>query len=639
MKEAFWGVLIVILGLFGIVIINIFQNITVGNDRTYYLLKETTEAAAIDAIDLTYYRLNGEIRIVTDKFVENFTRRFAENLGDYGNYYIIVEDINETPPKVSVKVKTSITSLEGDTFGISNRIDGIIETKYTIDKITEFLGITYEEWINRDNVNISEEEDACSITTYGSEELECITGDLEFVAWGETGIVKTACDDEIYGEESREVTYKICECGKWTEKTEEVESTPVKRSNQYVYNWLFEKEGEIRDIYETDITRVYLEDCTTGIEIYVPKDLTKKEPSNDNSEYEICPSGGITINQGSTIILHANYIPEDSSNRTVYWTNSNKDVLTIQSSNPLTDSGYSKAGITGEKIGTTIITATTTNGKKATCKVEVVDGEVDSVDCEDKTITVGSSSTMTSTYEPYTANNTEFTWSSSNTSVGTINSDTGVVTGKSAGTSTITVTAENGETGTCTLKVNESKVCYLASEVGSYWQHRVVTFPDGAEFFLVCTEYEENPKDEELQENEEITIGYETGNFTNVTKEMIIYYEDCTKNYSLVPGDTQTVKYYEWECLPKKPDKCYKVLAGTYTYTPLVKEYTGTYTCKTHIITTVLVEEVDKKCAHWEIVGLNPADLVGDINVNYVDGYVCPDGMYSSEGGKYCCYN
>ena len=40
MKEAFWGVLIVILGIFGIVCINLFQNVTVDNDKVYYVLKE-----------------------------------------------------------------------------------------------------------------------------------------------------------------------------------------------------------------------------------------------------------------------------------------------------------------------------------------------------------------------------------------------------------------------------------------------------------------------------------------------------------------------------------------------------------------------------------------------------------------------
>ena len=66
MKEAFWGVLIIVLGLFGIVVINIFQNVTVDNDRVYYLIKESTEASAFDALDLTYYRLSGNLRIVED---------------------------------------------------------------------------------------------------------------------------------------------------------------------------------------------------------------------------------------------------------------------------------------------------------------------------------------------------------------------------------------------------------------------------------------------------------------------------------------------------------------------------------------------------------------------------------------------
>ena len=32
----------------------------------------------IDAIDMDYYRESGELKIIKDKFVESFTRRFAE---------------------------------------------------------------------------------------------------------------------------------------------------------------------------------------------------------------------------------------------------------------------------------------------------------------------------------------------------------------------------------------------------------------------------------------------------------------------------------------------------------------------------------------------------------------------------------
>ena len=122
MKEAFWGILIVMLGLVGIVIVNIFQNVTIGNDQTYYLLKESAEAASYDAIDLAYYRLNGDIRMVEDKFVENFTRRFAQNIGNNGNYYISVQEITGQPPRISIKVSTGITSLQLSLIHISQGI-------------------------------------------------------------------------------------------------------------------------------------------------------------------------------------------------------------------------------------------------------------------------------------------------------------------------------------------------------------------------------------------------------------------------------------------------------------------------------------------------------------------------------------
>ena len=68
MKEAFWGVLIIMLGLFGIVIINVFQKATTTNDEVYYVIKEATEAAMIESVDIAYYRLTGDVKIVKEKF-------------------------------------------------------------------------------------------------------------------------------------------------------------------------------------------------------------------------------------------------------------------------------------------------------------------------------------------------------------------------------------------------------------------------------------------------------------------------------------------------------------------------------------------------------------------------------------------
>ena len=99
-------------------------------------MKETTEAAMYDAFDLSSYRYDGTIRINQEKFIENFLRRFAENASLAHTYKIDIYDVNETPPKVSIKLSTSdgttSTNVTGEniTFSIVNRIDAILETKY-----------------------------------------------------------------------------------------------------------------------------------------------------------------------------------------------------------------------------------------------------------------------------------------------------------------------------------------------------------------------------------------------------------------------------------------------------------------------------------------------------------------------------
>jgi hypothetical protein len=113
-----------------------------------------------DSIDLTAYRIGvgkdndgvtrdsdptsmhcmegipGTIRIVREKFVESFTRRFAESANLNRHYRIIIHDIDECPPKVSI----SLVATERFSFvqffnvyydadsNIVNNITGIIET-------------------------------------------------------------------------------------------------------------------------------------------------------------------------------------------------------------------------------------------------------------------------------------------------------------------------------------------------------------------------------------------------------------------------------------------------------------------------------------------------------------------------------
>ena len=133
MRESFWGVFIIGTGVVLLSVIYIFQSITNTDEHNYNLLKETTEAAMVDALDLAYYHNYGEIRINREKFVENFTRRFAENANLSRTYVIEIYDVNEIPPKVSIKVSgnDALAKYQSDEgtidFTISNKLDAILE--------------------------------------------------------------------------------------------------------------------------------------------------------------------------------------------------------------------------------------------------------------------------------------------------------------------------------------------------------------------------------------------------------------------------------------------------------------------------------------------------------------------------------
>lgn len=133
MHESFWSVLIIGLGIVSVSFIIFFQNITSIDEQNYTLLRETTEAAMYDAVDLAAYRRDGTIRIDREKFVENFVRRFAEGAQLSQNYKIEIFDVNETPPKVSIRVSSNLASNvtnEIIEFNISNKLDAILETPY-----------------------------------------------------------------------------------------------------------------------------------------------------------------------------------------------------------------------------------------------------------------------------------------------------------------------------------------------------------------------------------------------------------------------------------------------------------------------------------------------------------------------------
>lgn len=134
MKESIWGYLILTLGVFIIIVMIIVQNVSTTDEQNYYLVRECMEGAMIDSVDYGVYRNYGEIRIIREKFVENFIRRFSESVQPSKTYNIDFYEIYESPPKATVRVTTNTGEYEVNSekadFDIVTILSGILEQKF-----------------------------------------------------------------------------------------------------------------------------------------------------------------------------------------------------------------------------------------------------------------------------------------------------------------------------------------------------------------------------------------------------------------------------------------------------------------------------------------------------------------------------
>ena len=129
---------IIMLGVLTFGLINIISNYTSGNELDFQLLRDTAESAMLDAVDLGFFQTSGgQIRMDKEKFLESFVRRFADSVDGTRDYNIDVYDLNETPPKVSVKISSKSSSAsKNNSTDITTNVDMIIESKNKTDTYT-----------------------------------------------------------------------------------------------------------------------------------------------------------------------------------------------------------------------------------------------------------------------------------------------------------------------------------------------------------------------------------------------------------------------------------------------------------------------------------------------------------------------
>ncbi len=157
----------------------------------------------------------------------------------------------------------------------------------------------------------------------------------------------------------------------------------------------------------------------------------------------------INLTKGSTTTITATVNPIDATNKSVTWTTSNSKVATV-----------SNGKITAKSAGTATITAKTSNGKKATCKVTVKNPTVNATSVKLSKTSVslvkGKTTTIKATVMPSNATNKKVTWTTSNSRVATVSN--GKITAKLAGTATITAKTSNGKKATCKVTVKNATV-------------------------------------------------------------------------------------------------------------------------------------------------------------------------------------
>ena len=161
-------------------------------------------------------------------------------------------------------------------------------------------------------------------------------------------------------------------------------------------------------------------------------------------------NSNLSLYTGKTATLTATVTPENATNKAVTWKSSDDTIATVDNNGK----------VTAVKEGTATITVTTEDGNKtATCAVTVAAATVPvtgvTLNKTSTSLYVGDTETLTATVEPSDATNRAVTWTSSDSTVATVDQN-GLVTALARGTAVITATAADGSgaSASCTVTVS-----------------------------------------------------------------------------------------------------------------------------------------------------------------------------------------
>lgn len=135
---------------------------------------------------------------------------------------------------------------------------------------------------------------------------------------------------------------------------------------------------------------------------------------------------------------------------------------------PSMTSGYMYLNVPGSKFTECWFTKLTNIEYEVPCEDENVPVESISLNYTETTIEIGNTKTLVVTFNPVYATDKTITWTSTNSSVASV--DNGVVTANAIGTATITAATSNGKTATCAVTVEAvtEKTCWGGGNAFTY---------------------------------------------------------------------------------------------------------------------------------------------------------------------------
>lgn len=160
----------------------------------------------------------------------------------------------------------------------------------------------------------------------------------------------------------------------------------------------------------------------------------------------------ISLQEGGSTTLSYSLSPGDVTEKEVAWSSGDPSVASVDSNGK----------VIAIREGNAVISATTENGKTASCLVAVKakpgakDVDVTSVAISNTQLTVfkGKTGNLSASVNPSNATNKNIVWTSSNTGVATVDSS-GKIIGVSNGTAVITASSVNDKNSSCLVTVRD----------------------------------------------------------------------------------------------------------------------------------------------------------------------------------------